>query len=199
MSSWVLKAPRMQTPELPYASFPVFLKVFFVFIFLFTLDYLAGFSLVSTGVCCLLCCRCTSPWRVYPCITQLVTAMRSPLSFLFSWLNIPSFLSLSSYVRCFRTSDHLGGLPWTDPSVSTSLALRSPSTTDAALQVWALRDHFPWPRLLLQPRMPLACVATRAQRWFVFKVMSTRIPRPFSAELLSSRGAQLTLLHRALY
>lgn len=34
--------------------------------------YVSGFSLVFTWVCCLLCCLCTYPWRVFPCIVQLV-------------------------------------------------------------------------------------------------------------------------------
>lgn len=67
-----------------------------------------------------------------------IGATRCPLSFLFSGLNIPSCLSLSSQVKCFSTSDHLGGLPWAHASVSMSLVLGRPSS-DTALQMWTLR------------------------------------------------------------
>lgn len=130
-----------------------------------------------------------------------VGATRSPLSFLFSRLNIHNCLSLSSYIKCFSTSDHLGVLPWAHPSVSMSLVLGSPDT-HTALQILTLRCQMEGVTSLHHScfSSPGCCWPPLPQGRIAYSCSTRCPPTPMSsAELLSSLGAQVTLLREALY
>lgn len=100
---------------------------------------------------------------------------QAPLSFLFSKLNSPSSLGLSSH----GTSDRLGSLLGTHSVVPKSLMLGRPSMDTALqIQVSGVGDHFPWPLLPLRPSMLLASFATRAHHWPMFNWMATRTQGP---------------------
>lgn len=115
-----------------------------------------------------------------------------PLS-LYSWLNRPSSLSISSYERWVMSPFLIFViLHWTLPSMFMSLLYCGPRTglrTPGVISLVLSRgERIAFLHLLTsfcprQPRIPLVLFATRTHSRLVFNVVSTKLT--FSAELLS--------------
>jgi len=112
-------------------------------------------------------------------------------SLLWSWLNSPSSLSLSSHKRCSSPRNNSVALQWTCSGMLMSVLCRG-------AQNWTLQDvqmqcYMCWGEgkdqltsldllvmlFLIQPRMPFTFFAMKARCWLMANLLSTRTPGSF--------------------